>query len=215
MSIVDPNNGGTAMAPGAIRQSAPRKTVAVTFADGRVFEAPIGARLDDVVAVANPCPALPVVAAQVNGRLRELATEMLQDAAVVPITVADNDGARVYRRSLSFLMLTAAGEIFPDAEVFVEHSAPTVAGYFCEIKGRAPFSQDDLQRIERRMREIVAQDARLVKSEVPVGEAIDLFRSRGEHDKARPAASRASSISQAPPVAAKHFAMPSNGTRLQ
>ncbi len=185
MSIVDANTGGGALPPRSIRQSVPRTSVAVTFADGRVFEAPVGARLCDIVAAANPSPGLPVVAAQVNGRLRELATEMLQDARVVPITVADNDGARIYRRSLSFLMLTAAGEMFPDAEVFVEHSAPTVAGYFCEIKGRAPFSQEDLRRIETRMREIVEQDAPLLKTEVPVAEAIDLFRSRGEHDKAR------------------------------
>jgi len=168
-----------------IRQTVPRTTVAATFADGRVFEAAIGARLGDIIAAANPCPGLPVVAAQVNGRLRELAAEMLHDAAVVPITGADSDGARIYRRSLSFLMLTAAGEIFPGVEVFVEHSAPTVAAYFCEIRGRAPFTQDDLRRIETRMREIVGQDAPLRKTGVPVGEAIELFRSRGEHDKAR------------------------------
>jgi uridine kinase len=182
---IDTNSGASPLPPGGIRQSVPRTTVATTFADGRVFEAPIGTRLGDVIAAANPCPGLPVVAAQVNGRLRELATEMLHDAAVVPITVADSDGARIYRRSLSFLMLTAAGEIFPGVEVFVEHSAPTVAAYFCEIRGRVPFTQEDLRRIETRMREIVERDAPLVKSEVPVGEAIELFRSRGEHDKAR------------------------------
>lgn len=184
MSIVD-GSGGGAVGPGSIRQSVPRTSVAVTFADGRVFEAPVGTRLGDLVAAANPCPGLPVVAAQVDGKLRELTTEMLHDAQVVPITVADNDGARIYRRSLAFLMLTAAGEVFPDAEVFVEHSAPTVAAYFCEIRGRAPFSQDELCRLETRMREIVAQDAPLVKTEVSVADAIDLFASRGEHDKAR------------------------------
>jgi uridine kinase len=185
MSVVDLNTGGTTLPPGGIRQSVPRSSAAVTFADGRVFEAPLGTRLAEIVAMANPCPGLPVVAAEVNGRLRELTTQMRHDSEVVPITVADNDGARIYRRSLSFLMLTAAAEIFPDAEVFVEHSAPTVAGYFCEIRGREPFSQEELRRIETRMREIVHEDAPLRKSEVPVGEAIDLFRSRGEHDKAR------------------------------
>src|SRR5512143_3442436 len=152
MSIVDDGSG--AVRPDGIRQSAPRTSVAVTFADGRVFEAPIGTRLGDIVAAANPCPGLPIVAAQVDGKLRELTTAMLHDAQVTPITVADNDGARVYRRSLAFLMITAAGEVFPDAEVFVEHSAPTVAAYFCEIRGRQPFSQAELGRIETRMREI-------------------------------------------------------------
>ncbi len=184
MSIVD-FSGAPAIPPDAIRQSVPRATAAITFADGRVFEAPIGTRLADIVAVANPCPGLPVVAAQVNGRLRELTVEMRHDSEVIPITVADTDGARVYRRSLSFLMVTAAAEVFPGVEVFVEHAAPAVAGYFCEIRGRAPFTQGDLCRIEDRMREIVAEDAPLVKTEVPIAEATDLFRSRGEHDKAR------------------------------
>jgi uridine kinase len=170
---------------GGVRQSVPRATVVATFPDGRAFEAPVGAQLGDFIAAADPCPRMPVVAAQVNGRLRELATAMLHDADVVPVTVADNDGTRIYRRSLSFLMLVAAAEVFPEAEVFVEHSAPTVGGYFCEIRGRAPFGQEELQQIETRMREIVSQDAPLVRSEVRVAEAIDLFRSRGEHDKAR------------------------------
>lgn len=168
-----------------IRPSTPRSNVAVTFPDGRVFEAPVGTLLDDILTVAAPSPGLPVVAALVNGRLRERTLEMWQDAAVAPVTVADTDGARIYRRSLSFLMLTAAAEIFPEAEVFVEHSVPMVGGYFCEIKGRPPFSQTDLDRLEQRMREIVAEDAPLLKTEVPVGEASELFRSRGEHDKAR------------------------------
>jgi uridine kinase len=185
MSIVQTNQGGITVPPPGVHESVPRTTAVVTFPDGRAFEAPVGTRLGDFVAAANPCPGMPVVAALVNGRLRELATPIMHDSGIVPVTVADNDGARIYRRSLAFLMLTAASEVFPDAEVFVEHSAPTVGGYFCEIRGRAPFDQDELRQIETRMRGIVAEDAPLLKGEVPVAEAIDLFRLRGEHDKAR------------------------------
>ncbi len=185
MSVVDLNQRGVMEPRGGAWQSAPRTTVVATFPDGRVFEAPVGVQLGDLVAASNPCPDLPVVAAQLNGQLRELTTVMLHDADVVPVTVADNDGTRIYRRSLSFLMVVAAAEVFPEAEVFVEHSAPTVGAYFCEVRGRAPFGQDELRRIETRMREIVNQDAPLVRREIPVSEAMDLFRSRGEHDKAR------------------------------
>ncbi len=184
MSVVDLNQGG-AFSGGTVIRSVPRSTVVVTLPDGRAFKGPVGARLGDFTAAAEPSAVAPVVAAEVNGRLRELATIMEHDAEIVPVTVADNDGSRIYRRSLAFLMVTAASEVFPDAEVFVEHSAPTVGGYFCEVHGREPFSQDELRQIETRMREIVASDAPLVKTEVPLAEATELFRSRGEHDKAR------------------------------
>jgi len=179
--------------------------------DGRIYEAPPGTTVGDILkgaagelgprapreTVAAPArPGQPprppsetagwlAMGAVVNGKLRELTTPLLVDVDVVPVTVVDNDGVRIYRRSLAFLMVTAAAEIFPDAAVFIEHSATTVGGYFCEVHGRPPFSQAELDQIERRMREIVAEDAPFVKAQVPLKAAIDLFRARGEEDKAR------------------------------
>lgn len=125
------------------------------------------------------------IAALLNGRLKELSEPLQYDADVVPVTVADDDGMRVYRRSLVFLLVTAAAEIFPDAQVFIEHSAASIAGYFCEVRGRDPFSQNDLARIETRMREIVAADTRITRAQMPAHAALEIFRGRGEDDKAR------------------------------
>lgn len=166
----------------------PRRTVHARFGDGRVYEAPVGTRLGDILTVAYPegdSPAVAIVAAIVDGRLRELQTPLVSDADVTPVLVTDPDGARIYRRSLSFLLVTAAAEVFPEAGVMIEHSAPTVGGYFCSVRGRAPFSRDDLRALEVRMREIVAADHAIDKSIVPVSEATQLFSDRGELDKAR------------------------------
>ncbi len=166
----------------------PRRTVHARFGDGRVYEAPVGTRLGDILTVAYPegdSPAVAIVAAIVDGRLRELHTLLVSDADVTPVLVTDPDGARIYRRSLSFLLVTAAAEVFPEAGVMIEHSAPTVGGYFCSVRGRAPFSRDDLRALEVRMREIVAADHAIDKSIVPVSEATQLFSDRGELDKAR------------------------------
>jgi uridine kinase len=200
VSVINPSSIST-VPDGPIRPSIPRTTVAATFPDGRVFEAPVGARVGDLVraayasslqpAVAVSPTGVPLVAAHVDGKLREFETALLHDATVVPVAVDDSDGARIYRRSLSFLLVTAAAELFPGVDLFIEHAAPAVGGYFCEVRGREPFSQQELWRIEARMREIVDEDAPLVKSEVPVGEAMDLFRARGELDKARLLAHRA------------------------
>lgn len=163
----------------------PRECVQARFPDGRIFEAPPGTPLADILRVADGLADPPVVAAVINRKLRELTAPLTADAEVIPVSHSDTDGARIYRRSLTFLLVTAAAEVFPEAEVFIEHAASTAAGYFCEVRGREPFSQAELQKIEARMRAIVAQDEPFVKTQVPVQQAMELFRQRGEEDKVR------------------------------
>ncbi|HEX7486802.1 MAG TPA: hypothetical protein VF332_11660 [Vicinamibacterales bacterium] len=182
-----------------IRPALPRTNVLATFPDGRIFEAPIGTMVGDVVraqealapsalpvqGTPSPMDGAPVVAVTLNGRLRELTTALTQDADVAPVTTAENDGVRVYRRSLAFLLMTAATDVFPGVEVSIEHSASTVGGYFCEIRGCKPFTQAELRKIEARMREIVAADVPITRTPMSVGEAILLFRQRGEEERVR------------------------------
>ena len=145
-----------------IRLTRPRDTVHARLPDGRIYEAPPGTPLGAILRVAAEQDGgpryVPAVAAIVDGRLRELQTPLTGDADVTPVLVTDGDGARIYRRSLAFLLVTAASEVFPEAEVMIEHSAPTVGGYFCSVRGRAPFSRADLRALEDRMRAIVAAD---------------------------------------------------------
>jgi uridine kinase len=163
----------------------PREAVQAIFPDGRIFEAPPGTPLAEFVcaAVGNGDPLC--VAAVLNGRLRELREPLWRDSDVVPVSLADADGARIYRRSLVLLLVTAAAEVFPGAEVLIEHAPSSAAGFFCEVRGREPFSGDELARIEARMREIVAADAPIERARQSVQDIEALFRARGEEDKAR------------------------------
>jgi uridine kinase len=177
-----------------IHPGLPRTSVLATFPDGRIIEAPIGTAVADIVRVqaalapsalpvqGTPAPfdGAPVVAVMLNGRLRELTTALTEDAEITPVTTAEGDGVRIYRRALSFLLVVAAGEVFPGAQVSIEHSASTVGGYFCEVQGREPFTQDDLVKIEARMRDIVAADVPIVRHPMSVAEAMALFHQRGE-----------------------------------
>ncbi|MCX6539052.1 MAG: nucleoside kinase [Acidobacteria bacterium] len=169
----------------------PRTSVQATFPDGSIFEAPPGTPVGDILRVAYGSPEVPMVAAIVNGRLRELTWPLSHDSDVTPLSAGSTDGARIYRRSIVFLMVVAKADVFPDADVYIEHSATTTGAYFCETLGGAPFTQDDLAALERRMREIVAEDVPITRSAVPVAEAIELFRGRGEGDTARLLAHRA------------------------
>jgi len=168
----------------SILSGSPRERVQARFPDGRIFEAPPGTPLAEVVHAANGAADPPVVAALLNGSLRELTTPLKSDVEVSPIGLADTDGMRIYRRSLVFLLVTAAAEVYPEAEIFVSHSTYT-GGYYCDVLGRAPFHQDELRRIEARMWEIVAEAAPFLKASVPVEQAMEIFRARGEDDKAR------------------------------
>ena len=170
-----------------IRPAKPRETVHARLPDGRIFEAPPGTMVGDILRVAEGQDGHHggAVAAVIGGRLRELATPMAADEDVAPVTLADTDGSRIYRRSLAFLLVTAAAELFPDAAVYIEHSAPTLGAYFCRVRGRAPFSRADLDAIATRMREIVEADEPIGKTKVPLAQAVAIFDGRGETDKAR------------------------------
>jgi uridine kinase len=170
----------TVVVPGA-----PRVAVQARFPDGRIFEAPPGTPIAALLRAAAREGDPPAIGAVLNGRLRELGEPLVRDSDLKPVSLATADGARIYRRSLVFLLVVAASEEYPEAEVYVQHSAASAAGYYCEVRGRAPFGAGELARIEARMCGIVAADEPITKKMVPIQEALELFGRRGERDKER------------------------------
>jgi uridine kinase len=160
----------------------PRETAQVRFPDGRTFEAPVGTSAEQYVKAALGDSPVPVVAALVNGKLRELTYPIRSDTRIDPVFLSHSDGVRIYRRSLSFLLVTAARELFPEAQIFVDHTLP-FGGFFCQVHNREPFSAEELSQIEARMREIVAEDTPIRRELVPLDEVIETFSARGETEK--------------------------------
>ncbi|MBN1953754.1 MAG: nucleoside kinase [Anaerolineae bacterium] len=168
----------------SIWRAEPRTTVQVQFPDRRTFEAPRGTPLEVYVKEACSSSEVPVIAASVDGELRELAYPLERDAQVTPIWLSDSDGVRIYRRSLAFLMVAAISELYPGVHIVIDHSVP-FGGYFCRVLGREMFSAAELELIEERMRAIVAENASITKERVPIGDALAMFMQRGQDDKAR------------------------------
>lgn len=166
-----------------VRQVPPRPTVQIQLPDGRVLEGPRGSQL---VVFLEPVSSdgAPVVGAIVNGELRELTYPIEMEARVRPVTMAEADGMRIYRRSLTFLLAAAFEELFPGAGLAVDHSVSS-GGYFCQVSGRPPLSAGELARLDARMRELVAADLPFAKTQVPLEEAIAHFQQKGHFDKAR------------------------------
>ncbi|MGC8856921.1 MAG: nucleoside kinase [Anaerolineae bacterium] len=167
----------------SIRFVQPRPDVEVHLPDGRILCGPRGAKIGDfLLAAARPGDA-PLIAAVVNGDLRELTYPVEMDVRVRPITLGDADGSRIYRRSLTFLLEMAFASLFPNAKLTIDHSL-SFGGYYCQISGRPPLSAAELQRLKARMDEWIAADLPFERQEVPLQEAIAYFRSRGYEDKA-------------------------------
>lgn len=160
----------------------PRDEVEVHLPDGRVLQGkrntPVGEFLKALPEWDDPL----IVGAIVNHELRELTYPISIESKVVPLTMASADGARIYRRSLTFLLEAAFEELFPEAVLAVDHSV-TSGGYYCQVGGRQPLNEAELQRLETRMRELVKQDLPFERLSVPLKEAIQYFESKGHQDK--------------------------------
>ena len=160
-----------------------RDTVQARFPDGRAFDAPIGTTLEAFMNVAKPEANGRIVAALKNGKLRELSHPLTQDAKLVPVTSAGSDGGRIYRRSLSFLMIVAAAEMWPDKIITIQHSMP-FGGYYCECDSSGCITKSNLQALKQRMQALVDADLPIDQVRVPLEEALEIFRRNGDLEKA-------------------------------
>src|SRR5512140_652489 len=160
----------------------PRPDVEIHLPDGRVVSGRRNAPVADFLkALEFP---VPIVAAAVDGELRELAYPIRMDAKVRPISMAESDGALIYRRSLNFLLEMAFTDLFPGASVRIDHSI-SFGGYYCQVLGRGPLSAEELAALKQHMRDLIETDMPFERREVPLQEAIEYFRSVGYDDKVR------------------------------
>lgn len=157
-----------------------RPSVEIHLPDGRVLSGPRGARVEEFLGALD-FDSQPV-AAIVNGDLRELTFPVELDSRVAPVTMSMPDGARIYRRSLTFLLEMAFADLFPDANLFVDHSVAS-GGYYCQVTGRLPLSESELEALKSHMRELVDSNQPFERKVIPLPEAIEYFRARGYYDK--------------------------------
>ncbi|MFQ5894516.1 MAG: threonine--tRNA ligase [Nitrospinota bacterium] len=121
------------------------------------------------------------LALRVNGRVVDLRDPLPPDARYEVLTFEDESGREVFRHSSAHLMAQAVRDLFPGAKLTI--GPPLTDGFFYDIDYERPFTPEDLERIEARMREIVEVDLPVRRQVLSREEAIELFRSRGEDYK--------------------------------
>ncbi|MBA3267197.1 MAG: threonine--tRNA ligase [Acidimicrobiia bacterium] len=149
--------------------------IEVTLPDGSSRQLPQGATAADLAASIGRRLAAAAVAATIDGAEIDLGA-VLPDAAQVAIITADTDAGRaVLRHSTAHVLAQAVCDLFPGARYAIGPPVSDGFYYDFELPGGAHFGEDDLVRIEARMREIVAEDQPFVREELSVDEGLALF----------------------------------------
>jgi uridine kinase len=159
-----------------------RPDVEVHLPDGRVLSGPRGAKVGDFLSVVADSFNAPFVAAVINGDLRELTYPIKIESTVQPVIMSDPDGARIYRRSLTFLLEMAFCDLYPDGTLTIDHSV-SFGGYYCQVSGRQALSESELEALKVHMQELIDADLPFVRTEIPLSEAVAYFEKEGYDDK--------------------------------
>ncbi len=161
-----------------------RDSVELVLPDGRVYTGKRGGTLSELLRVLPEWGDPPIMGAVVNGELRELTYPVVMDARIRLVTMGDDDGARIYRRSITFLLEAAFEELFPKVSMTLDHSV-SAGGYYCQVTGRDPLTSAELEKLRNRMRELVEADIPFERQSVPLDEALAYFKTKGFDDKLR------------------------------
>jgi threonyl-tRNA synthetase len=119
-----------------------------------------------------------VLAALVDGQLRDLRWPLESDARVELVTFDEPAGREVYWHSTSHLMAQAVKQLFPEAKLAI--GPPIEDGFYYDFDIGRPFSPEDLARIEARMKELAAADQPVERVEIPREEAYRRYQEQGE-----------------------------------
>ena len=155
--------------------------IKVIFPDQSQQTQPAGVSVAEAIGSWKKNALATAVAAAVNGASVDLNFALAEDAKVEPIDIASKKGLSVLRHSISHVMAQAVQDVFPGAKVTIGPSIED--GFYYDFEYAETFTVDDFEKIEKRMKEIVAADYPFVREELPREKAVDLFAGKGEDYK--------------------------------
>jgi len=139
--------------------------VMITLPDGSAREYPAGVTGTEIAESIGPRLAKAALAVTVDGETVDLDRSIETDAEVAVVTAASDAGREVLRHSTAHLMAQAVFDLFPGAKYAIGPAIADGFYYDFELPGGAHFHEDDLDRIEARMRELIEEDQRFVREE--------------------------------------------------
>jgi len=122
-----------------------------------------------------------VVAVKINAENRDLSSPIDSDAELEPIFLESEEGLEILRHSTSHVMAMAVEELFPGVKVSI---GPAIEnGFYYDFDYERPFKEDDLPKIEEKMKEIIKAKLPFIRKEISSREARDFFKSEAQDYK--------------------------------
>src|SRR3954447_21415356 len=152
--------------------------VSITLPDGSVRSVPAGTLVRGVAEEISPNLAKAAVAGVVDGKLVDLSYPLDRDAAVRIVTDRSPEALPLFRHSTAHLLAAAVTNLFPGVQCGI--GPATDEGFYYDFVVPRPFVPEDLEAIEKKMKELAAQDLPYERKICRRRDAINFFRKRGE-----------------------------------
>src|ERR1700745_945263 len=152
-------------------------SIHIKLPDGSDKEVPKGTTALDVAKSISPRLADAALVAKTNGNLIDLTRPLDSATALGILPARDPEALEVYRHSSAPLLAAAVLELFPETKL--GHGPPTDTGFFYDFYRPTPFTPEDLQKIEKKMQELVQQDIPYAREFLPRSEGLAKFKGEG------------------------------------
>lgn len=153
----------------------------ITLPDERQLTLTSPTCIAEIAATIGPGLARQALAGRVNGKLVDACDLITADARVQVIKPNDDEGLEIIRHSCAHLVGHAVKQLYPNAEMVI---GPVIDdGFYYDIAYERPFTPEDMDAIEARMKALINQEYDVIKQRLPRDEALGIFRERGESYK--------------------------------
>src|SRR6476619_1133351 len=157
------------------------ETIKVKLPDGSIKEVPKGTTALDIAKGIGPRLADAALVAKTNGDLIDLTRPLEKDTDLRILTEKDPESLEVFRHSSAHLLAAAVLELFPETKL--GHGPATETGFFYDFYRPTPFSPDDLEKIEKKMQELVQQNIPYAREFLPRDQGLAEFKKEGDFMK--------------------------------
>lgn len=150
--------------------------------DGQYYDLPMGTSLLDAQKILGVKKPYLIVNCKVNNKTESLSYQVYQPKTIEYVDISESSGMRTYVRSLCFILAKAVANVFPGAQISIEH--PIAKGYYGKIKGKGRLTQDEVAKIKKEIDKLIKEDIPFEPLEEETIEVAKLFRERRFEDKA-------------------------------
>ena len=158
------------------------KTLLLTFPDGNTRSYAQGVTGIDIAQAISPGLAKIALAIEVDGAQWDLTRPLHENASIKIITRRDEEALELIRHDTAHVLAEAVKELYPETQVTI---GPAIEnGFYYDFYREASFTPEDLEKIERRMAEIIDRDEAIERQVWQRDEAVAYFKSLGEDFKA-------------------------------